>query len=180
MTTPSHVLVARWHNHLNPDIKKTPWSTEEDDNLRQAHEELGNKWAEIAKRLPGRLVYLGNHLDCMTPLPYSTNALIAHFSHPRTLTSLRSRTDNAIKNRWNSTMRRREGKRSSPADASQPITAAFHPPVPHSSPAKLAQDDLQAASVMATFRQVSQRVGLQGFAQASLLCNGACSLVMII
>ncbi|CAI9097925.1 OLC1v1034447C1 [Oldenlandia corymbosa var. corymbosa] len=44
----------RWHNHLRPDIKKDTWSEEEEELLVKSHMEVGNRWAEIAKRIPGR------------------------------------------------------------------------------------------------------------------------------
>nr|GMD72657.1 transcription factor MYB119-like [Ipomoea batatas] len=45
----------RWHNHLRPDIiKKESWSEEEERVLVEVHEQLGNRWSEIAKQIPGR------------------------------------------------------------------------------------------------------------------------------
>jgi hypothetical protein len=56
-TVPGKSLVQvreRWIYHLDPSLNKGPWSNEEDSILCRLQGELGNKWSEIAKRLPGR------------------------------------------------------------------------------------------------------------------------------
>ena len=59
----------RWRNHLDPSIKHTTWTDEEDSLLLKLHEQFGNQWVKISSLIPGR-------------------------------------TENAIKNRWNATLKK--------------------------------------------------------------------------
>ncbi|KAK3013754.1 hypothetical protein RJ639_010046 [Escallonia herrerae] len=47
-------LCIRWHNHLDPAIKRDAWSEDEESMLTYYHHVYGNKWADIARFLPGR------------------------------------------------------------------------------------------------------------------------------
>ncbi|KAL3618651.1 Transcription factor myb17 [Castilleja foliolosa] len=44
----------RWANYLRPDIKRGPFSPDEEKLVIQLHAILGNRWAAIASQLPGR------------------------------------------------------------------------------------------------------------------------------
>ncbi|XVF53614.1 hypothetical protein PTKIN_Ptkin05aG0112600 [Pterospermum kingtungense] len=44
----------RWTNYLRPDIKRGPFSSEEEATIIRLHAMLGNRWAAIASHLPGR------------------------------------------------------------------------------------------------------------------------------
>ncbi|KAJ9549156.1 hypothetical protein OSB04_021699 [Centaurea solstitialis] len=44
----------RWMNYLRPDIKHGNFTKEEEDAIVALHNKLGNKWSQIAARLPGR------------------------------------------------------------------------------------------------------------------------------
>ncbi|KAK3024162.1 hypothetical protein RJ639_043739 [Escallonia herrerae] len=44
----------RWKNYLRPDIKRGNFALDEEDLIIRLHSLLGNRWALIAGRLPGR------------------------------------------------------------------------------------------------------------------------------
>nr|AGO03570.1 MIXTA-like 6 [Erythranthe lewisii] len=44
----------RWTNYLRPDIKRGPFTPEEEKLVIQLHAILGNRWAAISSQLPGR------------------------------------------------------------------------------------------------------------------------------
>ncbi|KAJ1260426.1 hypothetical protein BS78_10G231200 [Paspalum vaginatum] len=61
----------RWANHLRPNLRKGPFTPEEERHILRLHGLMGNKWARISSHLPGR-------------------------------------TDNEIKNYWNTRLKRRQ------------------------------------------------------------------------
>lgn len=44
----------RWHNHLDPNVRKDAWSPNEDRYILEQVTYLGTKWSVIAQSLPGR------------------------------------------------------------------------------------------------------------------------------
>jgi Myb-like DNA-binding domain len=44
----------RWYNHVDPNLKKSKWTEEEDRFILEQQLLLGNRWSEISKKMQGR------------------------------------------------------------------------------------------------------------------------------
>ena len=115
-------LAGRWEKVINPQLVKGSWTREEDEQIIRYVQTHGDKdWAKLALILKGRTgkqcrERFKNHLDTSVKhtswTPEEDNMLIdLHNKYGNAWTKISSffegRTDNCIKNRWNSTIKKR-------------------------------------------------------------------------
>jgi hypothetical protein len=141
-------VAERWDKVLNPGLQKGSWTPEEDRAIIAFVEQNGTKqWQKLCASLPGRIgkqcrERWRNHLDpAINHAPWSEQEdqrlVELHKLHGNawvTISGLMvNRSDNAVKNRWNATLRKREANAGKPwPTAAEEVDEAEdgEPPVP--------------------------------------------------
>jgi hypothetical protein len=115
-------ISERWNKVLDPALVKGSWTCQEDQTIIQFVSQYGTKnWTKLADILPGRIgkqcrERWRNHLDPLNnraPWMPGEDALLIQLHKQygnqwvKIATMMHGRSDNHIKNRWNSTLRKR-------------------------------------------------------------------------
>lgn len=116
-------IAERWDKVLNPNLVKGSWTRHEDEIIIQYVQENGTRnWRNLCSLLPGRIgkqcrERWRNHLDPSinhSPWTEEEDELLIklHREYGNKWVTIsrmmKNRSDNAIKNRWNSTLKKKE------------------------------------------------------------------------
>lgn len=126
-------VAERWDKVLNPSLLKGSWTRQEDETIIEFVKLNGTKkWQKLSLLLPGRIgkqcrERWRNHLDpAINHDPWTPEEdlqlIELHKEHGNSWVKIASlmhnRSDNAVKNRWNSTLRKKD---TAPPVQSSPI-----------------------------------------------------------